>query len=123
MSMQAFAELSLDELDRIEHRVEAATAGPWISYIAGRDAEVETSRIELGACNELGTFKSIELVGGSVADQDFIASARQDVPRLIREVLALRARLSALLSEQDDGGVRVVASAGLTEATLHSARM
>jgi len=28
----------------------------------------------------------IELLGGSVADQDFIAHARQDIPRLLDEI-------------------------------------
>jgi len=32
----------------------------------------------------------IELFGATVADQDFIANARQDIPRLIDEIERLR---------------------------------
>ena len=93
MNAQPSMELSDDELRNIENRVCAATPGPWFSYIAGRDKEAPMSVIELGQCNELGTFKAIEVIGASPADQDFIASARQDLPRLLAEVRALRARL------------------------------
>jgi hypothetical protein len=37
-----------------------------------------------------GRHDDIELTGASVADQDFIAHARQDVPRLVAEVERLR---------------------------------
>jgi hypothetical protein len=96
MSTRFSAELSDKELDRIEQLSKAATPGPWISYVVGRDAYAGWNRIELGLCNELGSFTSIELLGGRPADQDFIASARQDVPRLLREIRALRARLESL---------------------------
>lgn len=96
MTFQIFDEFSDDELDRIERLVDAATQGPWFSYVVGRDTEAGSNCIEVGSCNELGSFKSIELSGGTVADQDFIASARQDVPRLLLEVRALRARLGSL---------------------------
>jgi hypothetical protein len=98
MKLQPYRELDESDLQRIQWRAEAATAGPWYSYVVGRDVEAagETSRIELGWCNELGSFKSMELVGATVADQDFIANAREDVPRLLLEVRILRARLEAL---------------------------
>lgn len=96
MKLQMFDEFSDEELDRIERLSEAATQGPWISYVAGRDIGAESNCIEVGTCNELGSFKSIGVSGGTVADQDFIASARQDVPRLLREVRILRARLDSL---------------------------
>ena len=96
MTFQIFDELSDDELDRIERMVDAAAQGPWFSYVVGRNTEAGSNCIEVGSCNELGSFKSIELSGGTVADQDFIASARQDVPRLLLEVRALRARLGSL---------------------------
>jgi hypothetical protein len=35
----------------------------------------------------------IEMVGATPADQDFMASARQDVPRLLAEVARLRTLL------------------------------
>lgn len=96
MKTPTFDELSDEDLERIERLAEAATPGPWFSYVIGRDPEAVSNCIELGSCNELGSFKSIELSGGAAADQDFIASARQDVPRLLTEVRKLRARLDAL---------------------------
>ena len=96
MTLQMFDEFSDEELDRIERLSDAATQGPWFSYIVGRDTDAESNCIEVGTCNELGSCKSIEVVGGTVADQDFIASARQDVPRLLLEVRVLRARLDSL---------------------------
>jgi hypothetical protein len=94
MPLQTFRELPAEELERMERLAEAATIGPWLSCVAGRDTDVEASYIELGVCNELGSCRSIELIGGTIADQDFIASARQDLPLLILEVRRLRARLS-----------------------------
>lgn len=96
MTLQTFAEFSDEELNRIERLSDAATTGPWFSYVAGRDTDAAENCIEVGACNELGSFKSLEVSGGTIADQDFIASARQDVPRLLLEVRVLRARLQAL---------------------------
>jgi hypothetical protein len=96
MTSQMFDEYSDEELDRIERLSDAATQGPWFSYVVGRDTEAESNCIEVGTCNELGSCKCIEVVGGTVADQDFIASARQDVPRLLLEVRVLRARLDSL---------------------------
>lgn len=34
--------------------------------------------------------EDIELSGATVADQDFIAAARQDIPRLLREIIELK---------------------------------
>lgn len=123
MSIRVFAGLDDDELARIAQLAEAATAGPWISYVAGRDTDVETSRIELGSCNELGSFDSIELIGGRAADHDFIASARQDVPRLVEEVRILRARLSRLLGHTDEAELQALATSGYSEAGVQSAHM
>jgi hypothetical protein len=95
MLMQTHKELTEADLDRIERLVECATAGPWYSYRVGRDADAVSNCIELGACNELGCFRCMEVPGCSAADQDFIASARQDLPRLLFEVRVLRARLEA----------------------------
>jgi hypothetical protein len=96
MTQEAFDELPDEELDRMERLVAAATAGPWVSYVAGREPESASSCLELGVCNELGSFRTIELIGATAADQDFIASARQDLPRLLQEVRALRAHLDSL---------------------------
>jgi hypothetical protein len=37
--------------------------------------------------------EDIELSGATAEDFDFIANARQDVPRLLKEVMALQAEL------------------------------
>ena len=95
MSMDTFDRLSEEDLYRIESLVRAASPAPWVSYVAGRNEDTDVTCIELGTCNELGTMNCLE-VTGSIADQDFIASARQDLPRLLREVHVLRAQLDAL---------------------------
>ncbi|MGP1393961.1 MAG: hypothetical protein ACTS3R_00430 [Inquilinaceae bacterium] len=79
-------ELSDEKLKAIRDRCEAATAGPWKSYIEGRDHESGSSFIMTSA-------EDIELSGATDADQDFIAHARQDVPQLVDEVKRLRQRL------------------------------
>ncbi|WP_275903561.1 hypothetical protein [Acinetobacter beijerinckii] len=45
------------------------TQGPWISYVERRDHESGSSFIMTGA-------EDIELTGATIADQDFIASAK-----------------------------------------------
>jgi hypothetical protein len=94
--VQKSPELSDRDLEQIARLVEAATAGPWISYVIGRDRDAVSTCIELGTCNELGTCDCIELIGGTTADQDFIACARQYLPQLLLEVRTLRARMESL---------------------------
>jgi hypothetical protein len=96
MKPQSHRELTDEDLNRIERLSHSATPGPWYSYVAGRDPDAAGNCIELGWCNELGSFKCMTLDGASVADQDFIASARQDLPRLLLEVRALRARIESM---------------------------
>jgi hypothetical protein len=93
-AMQGPGEISDAELDRIARLAEAAAAGPWTSFVVGRDMEAGLN------CIELGTATVMEILGGSVADQDFIASAREDLPRLVFEVRTLRARLNFLLMQR-----------------------
>jgi len=102
MSKHTFGELSEEELDRMERRVAAASLGPWLPESDEAELAANVSIIELGLCNELGTFKSIELVGASRADHEFIVNARQDVPRLLQEVRQLRARLQSIDASNDD---------------------
>lgn len=77
-----------EELDEIEARCAAATPGPWTSWVEGRDHSAGSSFIRTGDLSDSG--EDIELSGATVADQDFIAQARQDVPRLLAEVRRLR---------------------------------
>ena len=79
-------ELTDDDLTAIKARVEAATPGPWTSFIEGRDHTSGSSFIRTRG-------EDIELTGATAADQDFIAHARQDVPRLMAEVDRLRLAL------------------------------
>lgn len=72
-----------EELEEIEQLCAAATAGPWTSWVEGRD--------HLAGCNFIMTGdQDIEFIGATVADQDFIARARQEVPRLVTEMRRLR---------------------------------
>ncbi|MDX8528687.1 hypothetical protein RFM68_29870 [Mesorhizobium sp. MSK_1335] len=80
------------ELQEMEARVEAAQPGPWKSWVEGRDFLSGSNIIQTGDGVERG--EDIDLSGAIVADQDFIAAARQDVPRLIAEVRRLRAVLN-----------------------------
>jgi len=85
-----------EELAAIEARCDAATPGPWKSYIEGRDHDSGSDFIMTGEGETRGY--DIEMTGATHADQDFIASARQDIPRLIAEIRRLR-------GERDDEGV------------------
>jgi hypothetical protein len=73
------------ELDKIEARLRDAAPGPWVSFVEGRDHASGDSFIQTPA-------DDIYLSGATVADQDFIAHARADLPRLLIEVRRLRAR-------------------------------
>lgn len=122
MSVHMIDGLSEEELDRMERRVAAATVGPWLPESDEAELATNVSVIELGLCNELGTFKSIELVGASAADHEFIVNARQDMPRLLQEVRQLRARLQSLNLSLDDLQPHTLRGAG-EEAFLLSPSM
>jgi hypothetical protein len=80
--------LSDDELYAIEARCNAATPGPWRSFVEGRDHTSGSSFIMTGPVESRGP--DIELMGATPGDQDFIAHARQDVPQLLAELRRLR---------------------------------
>ncbi|WP_082146161.1 MULTISPECIES: hypothetical protein [Burkholderia] len=77
-----------EQLEEIEARCKAATLGPWVSYVEGRDHESGSNFIMTGP--EWARSDDIELSGAAVADQDFIAHARQDIPLLVSEIRRLR---------------------------------
>jgi len=79
------------ELEEIRRRCETATPGPWKSFIEGRDHTSGSSFIMTGSGPNRG--EDIELSGATAADQDFIAHARQDIPRLLNEIDILRRQL------------------------------
>ncbi|CAN7692797.1 hypothetical protein [Mesorhizobium sp. LjNodule214] len=84
--------LSELELQEMEARVAAAQTGPWKSWVEGRDFLGGSNFIQTGEGTDRGD--DIELSGATVADQDFMAAARQDIPRLIAEVRRLRGLLN-----------------------------
>ncbi len=71
----------------IKKRCDQATPGPWRSYVEGRDSMSGSSFIQTEG-------EDIYLTGATVADQDFIAHARQDIPNLIAEIERLRKLLA-----------------------------
>lgn len=77
-----------EELVRIQARCERASPAPWTSMIEGRDHTSGSSFIMTGPPGARGT--DIELLGATIDDQEFIAHARQDVPRLVAELQRLR---------------------------------
>jgi hypothetical protein len=76
------------QLQEIEKRCNAATPGPWVSYVEGRDHVSGSNFIMTGTKEARG--EDIELTGATVADQDFIAHARQDIPQLLEEIQRLK---------------------------------
>ena len=91
-------ELTDEELDAIQARAAAATPGPWEAFVEGRDHLAGDDFIRTGGLNDDAPDMYVDLFYGArkmpapPADLDFIAAARQDIPRLIAEVRRLRAR-------------------------------
>jgi hypothetical protein len=75
------------ELAEIEARASAATTGLWRSWIEGRDHFGGDSVITTGG-DDIYLYPPGRIM--SPFDQDFIAAARQDVPRLVAEIRRLR---------------------------------
>jgi hypothetical protein len=79
--------LSDKYLNEVRTRCDAATNDPWISLIEGRDHLSGESMIVHGIN---GAEDDLYLRGATVQDQDFIAHARQDIPKLLDEIQRLR---------------------------------
>ncbi len=79
-----------EELIQIEQRANLAQAGPWKAYIEGRDHESGSDFIMTGTEGSRG--EDIEMTGATDFDYDFIANARQDIPRLIAEIRELKSK-------------------------------
>ncbi|MGZ4691055.1 MAG: hypothetical protein ACXVKA_05355 [Acidimicrobiia bacterium] len=82
------------ELDAIEQRALAASKGPWRSYVEGRDHWSGDDFIRIGgdADDEPDMYISRDTNPAAAEDLDFVAHARQDVPRLVAEIRRLRSR-------------------------------
>ena len=76
-----------EELIQIEQRANLAQSGPWKAYIEGRHHESGSDFIMTGTESNRG--EDIEMTGATNYDFDFIANARQDIPRLIKEIREL----------------------------------
>jgi hypothetical protein len=87
------------ELEEIKARVEATSVAPWVAFIEGRDCESGSSFIMTGIPKGEDIWgknrgEDIEIVSGAMnADIDFIAHARQDIPRLLEEIERLKLKL------------------------------
>ncbi|HEV7737003.1 MAG TPA: hypothetical protein VGO47_06470 [Chlamydiales bacterium] len=77
-----------EELKQIETRCLQAQPGPWRAYIEGRDHESANDFIMTGQGDNRG--EDIEMIGATDADFDFIANAKQDIPKLVEEIRRLR---------------------------------
>ena len=73
------------EIAQMKLRYERATPGPWISYIESREKFSGSDFIRTGG-------EDIYLSGATLADLDFIAHARQDIPKLIAEIERLKSK-------------------------------
>lgn len=84
--------MSDDELAAIRARCEAATPAPWESFVEGRDHLVGDDFIRTGDlrddCPDM--YVTHESRSAPARDLDFIAHARQDIPRLLDEVARLQ---------------------------------
>jgi hypothetical protein len=79
--------LTNEYLKEVRERCEATTNSPWISFIEGRNHSSGSSVIIRGIN---GTEDDLYLTGATEEDQDFVAHARQDIPRLLDEIERLR---------------------------------
>jgi hypothetical protein len=93
--MNKFSEIPNEDLEDISHRARLASVGPWIAFVEGRDHHSGDSFIRIGDPeSDMYVTKSqtgLPSLPVSAEDLDFIAHARQDVPRLLDEVRRLRA--------------------------------
>ena len=77
--------ISEKELAEIRKRAEAATPGPWKAFVEDRDFQSGSSFIQTQG-------EDIELIGATEEDYDFIANARQDIPKLLDEIERLKGK-------------------------------
>ena len=85
------------ELDEIEQRAHAASPAPWEAFIEARDHTAGEDFIRIGGFDDAQPDMYIQHYLGATSvrvpatDLDFIAHARQDIPRLVAEIRRLRA--------------------------------
>jgi len=87
--------IDANELDVIEARCHAASTPPWQSFIEGRDHHGGDNFIRVGGLDDdepdmyISRATDRGLVPAADRDLDFIAHARQDIPRLLAEIKRL----------------------------------
>jgi hypothetical protein len=90
-------DLTDNDLDEIDQRATAATPGPWEAFIEERHA-ADDSFIRTGGLDDNQPDMYVQHYLGATsikvpaADLDFIANARQDIPRLVAEIRRLRSQ-------------------------------
>jgi hypothetical protein len=77
------AEITRKELEAIEARCAATTPGPWKASLEGRDHSAGSSCVVTGG-------EPFDLSGATNQDIEFIAHAKQDLPRLVYELMRLK---------------------------------
>ena len=99
--MTSSEELPEVEIAKIEQRADSASPGPWQAFIEGRDHTSGDTIIRMGGLDMSMPDMYVHFSSSGPttvpvpdADLDFIANARQDIPRLVREVRRLRDLLS-----------------------------
>lgn len=78
------------ELEELERLVADASPAPWVSYIEGRNNQSGSSFIGIGDPREADMEIFRDDKRSPDADQDFIAAARNYMPRLLSEIRRLR---------------------------------
>ena len=85
------------EIIGMKRRYEATSIAPWVTFVEGRDFELGGSSFIMTGIPKGDNIwgenrgEDIYISGGTIADQDFIAHARQDIPMLIAEIERLKA--------------------------------
>ena len=81
--------LSKEYLVAIRQRCEATTKGVWISSVEGRDHPLGGETLIIRD-NDGQREEDLYLFGGTIADYDFVANAKQDIPLLLGEIERLQ---------------------------------
>ena len=88
MSDEPLTDKELDELDAL---IAGASPGPWEAFVEGRNNESGSTFIGLGRDLDVEMYVYHDMGPTPDADLDFIAAARNYLPRLMAEVRRRRA--------------------------------
>jgi hypothetical protein len=88
------------EIIGMKNRLQLATGGNWYAFIEGRDHTggshfIMTNVKSREDWHNPNRGEDIESSGATLADLDFIAHARQDIPMLIAEIERLKGLLNS----------------------------